>query len=98
MADRVSKKVTLLLKEHKAEIIESLGASAFDLLTPQEAARLIGLDTTKGIPELIRQGWLEPAPGKDIGTAHQYHHWRAEFVKRYKTNRQKVARVKQHLT
>jgi hypothetical protein len=93
MPNRISKKVTDLLKEHKAEVIEDLGASAFDLLTPQETAALAGVEETKRLPELIRQGWLEPAPGKDIGTAHQYYRWRAEFVRQYKKsiNRKKVA-------
>lgn len=81
---RVSKRVTELLKEHKTDLILEMGSAAFDLMTPQETAKYIGLDATKRIPELIRQGWLEPAEGKDIGTAHQYHRWRVEFVKRHK--------------
>lgn len=93
---RISKKVAELLKLHKTDLLMELGATAFDLLTPQETANLIGLSDTKRVPELIRQGWLEAAPGKDIGTAHQYFRWRVEFVRRHKVpiNRPKVASAK----
>jgi hypothetical protein len=88
MTMRISKKVLDLLDQHKTEIIEQLGTSAFEVMTPQEVADDLKLTTTKRIPELIRQGWLAPIPGKDIGSAHQYYRWRAEFVKRYKQPRQ----------
>lgn len=77
---RKVKRAESLLKAHKAEIMEELGASAFDLLTPNEVKTQLGTGPT----ELTRQGWLEPAPGKDIGPAHLYYRWRVEFVKRFR--------------
>ena len=86
MSDRRAEKIASLLAAHKGAIIEQLGASAFDVLTPQEAATLAGVDT-KRVPDLIREGWLEPVPGKDIGRAHQYYRWRAVFVQQFRKTR-----------
>lgn len=78
-----------LLDKQKTTIIEELGQSAFDLLPPRETAELIGVEA-KRIPDLLREGWLEPAPGKDVGHAHQYYRWRAVFVQRFRRTRQKA--------
>ena len=88
MTDRKSDKVTTLLDRHKTEVIEELGPTAFDILTPHETAQVAGIDV-KRIPDLIREGWLEPVPGKDIGRAHQYYRWRAVFTQRFRKTRQK---------
>lgn len=75
------KRVAPLLKEHKAEIMEELGASAFDLLSPKQVEKQLGAAPS----ELTRQGWLEPAPeDKNVGPAHLYYRWRVEFVKRFR--------------
>lgn len=85
-----TEKAKKLLEEHESEIIKQLGPKAFELLTPAETAQELGLKERKGkpatihIPDLIRQGWLEPAPGKNIGSAYQYYRWRVEFVKQFK--------------
>ena len=86
MSGRKAEKIAGLLAARKSEIIEQLGASAFDVLTPQETAPLAGVDADR-IPDLIREGWLEPVPGKDIGRAHQYYHWRAVFVQQFRKTR-----------
>jgi hypothetical protein len=86
MSERKADKIAGLLAAHKAEIIESLGPSAFDVLTPQETAPLAGVKIDR-IPDLIREGWLEPVPGKDIGRAHQYYRWRAVFVQQFRKTR-----------
>lgn len=78
-----TEKAKQLLASHQLDIIEELGTTAFDLLTPAEAAKEIDVPTSR-LPDLIRQGWLAYVPGKDIGSAHQYYRWRAEFVKRYR--------------
>lgn len=89
-------KVEDLLRKHKAEIIEELGAAAFDLLSPRQARIALGLEhedrrkREQAIPELTRQGWLEPAPAdSDVGSAHLYSRWRVEFVKRFKKSYKK---------
>jgi hypothetical protein len=77
-------KASRLLRQYRSSMIEELGPTAFELLTPYETARELGIPS-KRIPELNRQGWLEAAPHKDIGTAHQYYRWRVTFTKRFKT-------------
>lgn len=84
---RDSDKAKRLLDQHKTAIIEALGNRAFDMLTPSEVASELGLSHTRRIPELIRLGWLEPIPNKDVGKAHQYYRWRVEFVKQFKQPR-----------
>ncbi len=86
MSDRKADKIVGLLAAHKAEIIENLGASAFDVLSPKETAAIVGVDR---LSDLIREGWLEPIPGKDIGQAHLYYRWRAVFVRQYRKTRKK---------
>lgn len=88
MRDRKAERVSSLLEAHKTELIEELGPRAFDTLTPQETAQIAGVDA-KRLPDLLREGWLEPIPGKDVGRAHQYYRWRAVFVQRYRRTRQK---------
>jgi hypothetical protein len=85
---RTSQKAQELIQQHKGAIIEELGPHAFDLLTPQEVATELEIET-KRIPEYIRWGWLDPVPGKDVGSAHQYYRWRVESVKRLKKPRQR---------
>lgn len=86
----VVQKVPGLLDKHKAEIMEELGKSAFDLLSPKQVATELDVDTRK-LPDLVRQGWLAPAPVPSIGTANLYYRWRVEFVKRHKKTYQKSA-------
>lgn len=86
--DRKAEKITSLLEAHKIGVIEELGPRAFDMLTPQETAQIAGVDA-KRLPDLLREGWLEPIPGKDVGRAHQYYRWRAVFIQRYRRTRQK---------
>lgn len=86
MSDRKADKIASLLATQKSIIIEQLGASAFDVLTPHEAATVAGVATNR-LPDLIREGWLEPVPGKDIGRAHQYYRWRAVFVQQFRKTR-----------
>jgi len=81
-------KATTLLEQHEAALIKELGPSAFDLLSPRQVASELEVDVPR-ITDLVRQGWLEAAPGQDVGHAHQYYRWRVEFVKRYKTTYQK---------
>ena len=88
MRERKADKIAGLLAAHKGEIIEQLGASAFDVLPPKETAAIVGVKGDR-IPDLIREGWLEPVPGKDIGQAHQYYRWRAVFVQQFRKTRQK---------
>lgn len=88
MPDRKAGKLADLLEKHKAEVIEHLGPRAFDILTPYETAQVIGI-SVKRLPDLIREGWLEPIPGKDIGRAHQYYRWRAVFVQQFRKTRPK---------
>jgi hypothetical protein len=83
MKERKTEKIVGLLAAHKSEVIERLGASAFELLTPRETAELIGIPSNR-IPDIIRQGWLEPVPGKDVGQGHQYYRWRVVFVQQYR--------------
>lgn len=82
-----------LLEAHKAEIMESLGNSSFDLLSPKQVATELGGIDTKKLPDLVRQGWLAPAPVPSIGTANLYYRWRVEFIKRYRRtyNKEKSA-------
>jgi hypothetical protein len=86
MSDRIADKIAGLLDTHKTAIIEELGVSAFDILPPKEVAIMVGVAGSR-IPDLIREGWLEPAPGKDIGQAHQYYRWRVVFVQRFRKTR-----------
>jgi len=88
MKERKADKIAGLLGAHKSEIIVSLGAAAFDVLTPRETATIVGVER-KRIPDLIREGWLEPIPGKDVGQAHQYYRWRAVFAHQFRKTRQK---------
>lgn len=81
---RVVKKATELLQQHEASLIKELGPAAFELLSPRQVADELGV-TVPRITDLVRQGWLEAAPGRDVGHAHQYYRWRVEFVKRYRT-------------
>ncbi len=89
MPERKAERIEDLLREHKTELLEELGSSAFDLLTPQETASMVGVNA-KRIPDLLREGWLEPAPGKDVGRAHQYYRWRVVFVQRFRRTRPKT--------
>jgi hypothetical protein len=89
MIDRKASRVTTLLDEHKATVIEQLGACAFELMTPRETAEMIGIEP-KRIPDLIREGWLDWVPGKDIGHAHQYYRWRVTFVQQFRRTRQRT--------
>jgi hypothetical protein len=84
---RDSDKAKRLLAEHETSIIKQLGSRAFDMLTPAEVAIELRLESTRRIPELMRLGWLESVPDKDVGKAHQYYRWRVEFVKKYKQPR-----------
>jgi hypothetical protein len=77
------KKAQEMLAQHQLAIIQELDGRAFDLLTPRETAAVLGIDASR-IPDLIRQKWLEGAPGKKLGSANQYYRWRVEFVKRYR--------------
>jgi hypothetical protein len=87
--DRTVLRAVKLLEEHKVSLIESLGASAFDLLTPKQVAGVLSIDVSR-ITDLTRQGWLASAPEEyDVGNAHLYYRWRVEFVKRYKTSYKK---------
>lgn len=88
MPDRKVEKVADLLEQQKTAVIEQLGPRAFEILTPYETAQVIGIDV-KRLPDLIREGWLEPVPGKDIGRAHQYYRWRATFVHQLRKTRHK---------
>jgi hypothetical protein len=88
MSDRKAEKIVSLLAAHKGDIIEQLGVSAFDVLPPRETAAIVGVKVDR-IPDLIREGWLEPIPDKDIGQAHQYYRWRAVFVQQFRNTRQK---------
>ena len=81
-------KVLDLLRQHQSTLIEELGVSAFELLTPAETSAIVGLSTDR-FPDLLREGWLAAVPGKQIGRAHLYYRWRAEFVKRYRLTRTK---------
>jgi hypothetical protein len=83
-----NEKAKRLVTKHQLEIIEELGPRALDLLTPGEAAGVLDIETMR-IPDLIREGWLAAAPGKDIGSAHQYYRWRVELVKRYRRRYEK---------
>ena len=80
---RVVGKAAKLLQEHEATLIKELGPTAFDLLSPRQTAEALAIPVPR-ITDFVRQGWLEPAPGQDVGHAHQYYRWRVEFVKRYK--------------
>jgi hypothetical protein len=86
--NRTSQRAQAIIQENKAAIIEELGASAFDLLTPREVAAALEINS-KRIPDYNRWGWLEPAPGKDAGQAHQYYRWRVVAVQRLKKPRRK---------
>src|SRR2546429_8885053 len=81
--DRTVQKAADLLKKHEKALRRELGKSAEELLTPRETAE----ELKTAVPllgDLVRQGWLAPASGKDVGHAHQYYRWRVEFVKRYR--------------
>lgn len=86
----IVQKVPGLLDRYRSEIIEGLGKSSFDLLSPKQVAAELNVDTRK-LPDLVRQGWLTPAPVPAIGTANLYYRWRVEFVKRHKRTYQKSA-------
>lgn len=81
-------RVQLELEQHQTEIIEHLGPTAFEMLTPREAADIIGVDT-KRFPDLLREGWLVPVPNRKIGRGNLYYRWRAEFVKLHRRTRNK---------
>lgn len=89
---RPVKKIEKLLQLHEVEIVRELGPTAFDLLTPQEVASELDINA-KIIPDLLRQGWLEPVPGKSIGSAYQYYRWRVQFVKRFRQSRPKQKEI-----
>jgi hypothetical protein len=83
-ASKPTRKTFALLDKHKTEIIEELGAKAFDLLSPRQTREELDVDRTR-IPDLVRRGWLEAAPAEyNVGPAHFYYRWRVEFVKRFK--------------
>jgi hypothetical protein len=84
--DRTVQKAAKLLKKHEKTLRRELGKSAEELLTPRETASELFSDADKVtlLGDLVRQGWLAPAPNKDVGHAHQYYRWRVEFVKRYR--------------
>lgn len=84
-------KVPKLLDDHKNTLIEELGPRAFELLSPRQVMEELGISKGARIPDLIRQGWLEPAQGQDIGPAHLYYRWRVEFVKRFKRSYKRSA-------
>jgi hypothetical protein len=91
--DRTVQKAVKLIKKHEKMLIRELGPSAFELLSPKQTAKELLRDEHKvsQLGDLIRQGWLAPAPDKDVGHAHQYYRWRVEFVKRYRTTYKKAA-------
>ena len=91
--NRTVQKAAKLLEKHEKALRRELGKSAEDLLTPSQVAEaLFGYaDQTPRLGDLVRQGWLVPAPEKDVGHAHQYYRWRVEFVKRYRTTYKKAA-------
>jgi hypothetical protein len=88
--DRTVQKAVKLLRKHEKPLIRELGASAFDLLTPTQAANELSVGVPR-LGDLVRQCWLAAAPDKDVGHAHQYYRWRVEFVKRYRTTYKKAA-------
>lgn len=96
MSDTKERKPTIkaqrLLDTHEASVIKELGPAAFELLTPAQTARELSVEPSR-ISDLVRQGWLAGAPGKDVGMAHQYYRWRVEFVKRYKASRKKESKI-----
>jgi hypothetical protein len=77
-----------LLNEHQLPLIEELKASAFDLLSPRQVASELNIEPVD-LPDLVRQGWLAPAPNQKIGSANLYYRWRVEFAKRYRRRYQK---------
>ena len=85
--DRTVQKAAKLLQKHEKSLKKELGKSAEELLTPRETASELfsNADKVPLLGDLVRQGWLAPAPDKDVGHAHQYYRWRVEFVKRYRT-------------
>lgn len=91
--DRTVQKAADLLKKHEKALRRELGKSAEELLTPRQVAEeLFGYaDQVTRLGDIVRQGWLAPAPEKDVGHAHQYYRWRVEFVKRYRTTYKKAA-------
>jgi hypothetical protein len=89
--DRSVQKAAALLKKHEKALRRELGKSADDLLTPKQVADELST-IVPHLGDLVRQGWLAPAPDKDVGHAHQYYRWRVEFVKRYRTTYKKAAR------
>jgi len=84
--NRSVEKATKLLKKYEKALVRELGKSAEDLLTPKQTALVLFEDESKvpRLGDLVRQGWLAPAPDRDVGHAHQYYRWRVEFVKRYR--------------
>src|ERR1041385_7267534 len=97
--NRPVQKAAKLLQKHEKAIRRELGKSAEDLLTPRQAAKELFSDEGKvrWLGDLVRQGWLAPAPGKDVGHAHQYYRWRVEFVKRYRRTYTKKEHVKERM-
>lgn len=75
-------KVPALLEQHRGGIIEEMGASAFDLLTPAQVASELGVSVST-LPDLVRQSWLAGS-GQKAGNAHLYYRWRVEFARRYR--------------
>lgn len=88
--DRTVQKAADLLKKHEKALRRELGKSAEELLTPKQTANELNTPVPN-LGDLVRQGWLAPAPDKDVGHAHQYYRWRVEFVKRYRTTYRKAA-------
>ncbi len=88
--DRTVQKAVKLLKKHEKAFKKELGPVAFELLTPIQTANELSVGVPR-LGDLVRQGWLAPVPGKDVGHAHQYYRWRVEFVKRYRTTYKKAA-------
>lgn len=91
--DRTVQKAAKLLKKHERALIKELGTAAMELLTPKQVAMELFANERKVslLGDLVRQGWLAPAPDKDVGHAHQYYRWRVEFVKRHRTTYKKAA-------
>lgn len=81
-----TEKASKLLDAHKMEIIEELGNTAFDLLTPKQTAAMLNVPVPR-LSDLNKEKWLEPAAQSDIGHANLYYRWRVEFIKRHRAFR-----------
>lgn len=86
MTKEPTRKASELLDQHKMAIIEELGNTAFDLLTPRQTATMLGVKVPR-LSDLNKEKWLEPAAQSDIGHANLYYRWRVEFIKRHRTFR-----------